>query len=81
MNTKLTLSLDSAIIEKAKKKLQTKEKSLSKLIEDYFKLLITNKTGQDTDSPLVKELTGIASVDSNIDEKDLISEYLLEKYK
>ncbi|GEM_PF-5969435 len=46
MNTKLTLSIDSAVIDKAKKNLQTKNKSLSGLIEDYFKLLIAAKTKQ-----------------------------------
>ena len=81
MNTKLTLSIDSAVIDTAKRNLQTKDKSLSALIEDYFKVLIIAKTKRIITLPVVKELTGIARVNKNIDEKDIISEYLLEKYK
>jgi hypothetical protein len=81
MNTKLTLSLDSSVIDRAKKNLQTKDKSLSGFIEDYFRLLITTKTKRSLSSPIVEELTGIARPDKSIDERDLITEYLLEKYK
>ena len=68
MNTKLTLSIDSAVIDTAKRNLQTKTKTKT-------------KTKRIMSSPVVKELTGIARVNKNIDEKDIISEYLLEKYK
>lgn len=81
MNTKLTLSIDSSVINKAKRDLQTRDKSLSKLIEDYFSLLIATKTKHIESSPLVEELTGIAAVDKNADEKEIITQYLLEKYK
>jgi hypothetical protein len=40
MNTKLTLSLDKAVIEEAKKFASEKGSSLSELVENYFKLLI-----------------------------------------
>jgi len=81
MNTKLTLSIDSAVIDKAKKNLQTKNKSLSGLIEDYFKLLIAAKTKQIPSPPVVTELTGIAKLKETTDENDVITEYLLEKYR
>ncbi len=44
MATKLTLSIDAVVVEKAKSFLQGKNQSLSGLVEDYFQLLI--KTGQ-----------------------------------
>lgn len=81
MNTKLTLSIDSTIIDKAKKNLQTKDKSLSALIEDYFRLLIITKTKLTPSAPLMKELTGIAKPNKNIAVSEIITEYLLEKYK
>ena len=81
MNTKLTLSLDSTVIDRAKSNLQSKNKSLSGLIEDYFKLLIDTKTRRTSSTPVVKELTGIANIDKNADEKDIVTEYLMEKYR
>ena len=81
MNTKLTLSIDSVIIDKAKRELQTNGKSLSAIIEDYFKLLIATKTRQMHITPVVAELTGIAKLNENIDEKYIIAEYLLGKYE
>lgn len=81
MKTKLTLSIDSAVIDKAKRNLQTRDKSLSALIEDYFRLLITTKTKRTPSASVVEELTGIARLNKNIDEKDVINGYLLEKYK
>lgn len=81
MNTKLTLSIDNIVIEKAKKDLQTSGKSLSAIIEDYFKLLIAIKTRKVHITPVVSELTGIAKFNENINEEHTIAEYLLEKYK
>jgi len=81
MNTKLTLSIDSVIIDKAKRNLQTRNRSLSSLVEDYFRTLIATKTKQITKTPVVEELTGIAKVGKNTDEKEVVTQYLLEKYQ
>lgn len=81
MNTKLTLSIDSAVIDMAKKNLQTKDRSLSTLIEDYFRVLTVTKTKRTTNSSIVGELTGIAKVARGNGEKEIITQYLLEKYQ
>jgi hypothetical protein len=81
MQAKLTVSVDKMIIDLAKKNLQTKETSLSRLIEDYFKVLISAKTKQVVHTPIVEDLAGIARIPKGTDEKSLISDYLLEKYK
>ena len=39
MNTKLTLTIEQSVIEKAKKYAKNKERSLSDLIENYLKSL------------------------------------------
>ena len=39
MNTKLTLTIEQSVIEKAKKYARKKERSLSDLIENYLKAL------------------------------------------
>jgi hypothetical protein len=80
METKLTLKLDKAIINSAKKYAQHKNKSLSKLVETYFKNLVSElEHGNVKYSPLVEELSGVIS------EKDLTAldyvEYLEGKYE
>jgi len=41
MNTKLTLTIEQTVIEKAKKYAKDSERSLSNLIENYLKALTT----------------------------------------
>ena len=79
MTTKLTLSIKSEIIEEAKKALQSKNQSLSGIVEDYFRLLIQIKHKPNITSPIVKELTGLLK-NSKKPEK-AIYDYLREKYK
>ena len=40
MNTKLTLTIKKPVIEKAKKYTKSHKKSLSRMIEAYFKTLV-----------------------------------------
>jgi len=80
MITKLTLSINSEIIEKAKKFFQTRDQSLSSLVEDYFRLLIKTKQRQEITTPIVRELSGIAK-GANKNDKEIIYEYLEKKYK
>ncbi|MDR2869669.1 MAG: DUF6364 family protein [Deferribacteraceae bacterium] len=77
METKLTLKLDSAVIESAKIYAEEHKRSLSKLVEDYFRnLVLENKTT--TYSPLVEELSGVIS--EKAANADYIS-YLEKKYE
>ena len=43
MNTKLTLTIEQSVIEKAKKYAKNKERSLSDLIENYLKSLTNSE--------------------------------------
>ena len=75
------MSLDQAIIEKAKKYAKTHNTSLSKLIESYLGTL-TNKSGEEKDiTPLVKSLSGVINLPADFDEKQDYSGYLSDKYK
>ena len=65
METKLTLKLDRSVIQSAKKYAANNNRSLSKLVEDYFRNLISENEPQKQYSPLVEELSGVIS------EKDL----------
>jgi len=80
MDSKLTLKLDKATIEKAKKYAKRKNISLSRMIENYL-MSLTKKNDELTDiSPLVESLTGIIELNDGDYKKDY-TDYLTEKYK
>ena len=60
MNTKLTLSINKTVTERAKKYARRKKTSLSKLIENQLNKLTVNQTESEI-SPLVKSLSGVIS--------------------
>lgn len=83
MNTKLTLTIEQSIIEKAKKYAQKKERSLSDLVESYLKALTTeeNITKVENElSPTLKSLKGSFKMSKNFDYKKELSDRLTEKY-
>lgn len=81
MNTKLTLTIDQSVIERAKKYARQKERSLSDLIENYLKALTTEEISkQDELSPKVKSLKGSFKIPEDFDYKKELSERLTEKY-
>ena len=63
MNTKLTLKLDQVAINSAKKYAENNNRSLSKLVEDYFKNLSSESIREEEYPPLIKKLSGIISED------------------
>jgi len=80
METKLTLKLDQSVIQSVKIYAEKNNRSLSKLVEDYFRnLIIDSDYAKSKISPLVQELSGIIS------EKDLTGinyiDYLESKYE
>lgn len=83
MNTKLTLTIEQSIIEKAKKYAQKKERSLSDLVESYLKALTSEENitnAEDELSPTLKSLKGSFKMSKNFDYKKELSDRLTEKY-
>lgn len=83
MNTKLTLTIEQSIIEKAKKYAQKKDRSLSDLIESYLKALTTEESTtkvEDELSPTLKSLKGSFKLSKNFDYKKELADRLTEKY-
>ena len=79
MATKLTLSIDSKVIESAKKYSKKKGTSLSKLIEDY--LVKITRLGKSNSARSIKEIRGIAGqVPDDFDYRKLKEDYFLEKH-
>lgn len=78
MQTKLTLRLEEKLIDQAKKYAASEGKSISKIVADYFSLLVHQNQSTDSElPPITRSLVGILS--SPIDESDY-RQYLEEKY-
>ena len=81
MNTKLTLTIEDSIIEKAKKYAKTKENSLSNIIENYLKILVKQDFKEDIElSPIVKSLKSSFHTEQDFDYKKALANKLTEKY-
>ena len=82
MNTKLTLTLKKKIIEQAKEYAAQEGRSLSEIVENYFKLLVENREKEPITelSPRVKKLKGILKVDKDFDFKKVLEDELIKKY-
>ena len=79
MESRLTLKLDEGVIQRAKHYAQEHNRSVSKLVEDYFRNLTLAKEESPTYSPLVEELSGIIK-EEDLDQQDYAS-YLEAKYE
>jgi Family of unknown function (DUF6364) len=81
MNTKLTLTIEQTIIERAKKYAKQKGHSLSDIIENYLKAIVKVETKTDIDiSPLTKSLRGAFKAPADFDYKSELSKGLSKKY-
>ncbi len=81
MNTKLTLSLEGSLINKAKNYAKSHNTSLSKIVERFFSNLQNDNKKKERDlSPVVKELSGIIDLDLQIDHKKSKENRLIKKY-
>lgn len=81
MNTKLTLTIEQSVIERAKKYAKSKERSLSDLIENYLKTLVNDSSKDDIElTPIVKSLKSSFKQPKDFDyKKELVNE-LSKKY-
>ncbi|MCB0537857.1 MAG: hypothetical protein KDE33_10070 [Bacteroidetes bacterium] len=82
MNTKLTLTIERDIIERAKSYAKDKNRSLSDIIENYLKIL-TEKEQKNKDkklNPIVESLKGSFKMPKNMDYKKELRNRLEEKY-
>jgi hypothetical protein len=81
MDSKLTLKLDSNVIERAKQYAKDHKLSLSKLIEDYLQAITLERDSEDIQiSPLVKSLTGVIKLGDD-DHREKYTDYLSTKYQ
>jgi hypothetical protein len=80
MDAKLTLKLNSLVIDKAKSYAKKKNTSLSRLIEGYLNHLTSSSESSEEVTPLVKSLTGVIDLPKAADTKSEYRKYLSKKY-
>jgi formiminotetrahydrofolate cyclodeaminase len=69
MTTKLTLTVEKSIIERAKSYAKNTGRSLSELVENYLET-ITKEDGDEELSPKLKKLVGAAKLPKDFDEDE-----------
>lgn len=82
MNTKLTLTIEKEVIERAKKYAKEKNRSLSDLIENYLKILTLEEQKKKAKNlnPVVKSLKGSFKTSEKMDYKAELKKRLDKKY-
>lgn len=81
MTTKLTLTIEEKVIHSAKKYALKKGKSLSHIVENYLKSIVTKESSEEALSPKVVKLMGSVKLPSNFDYKKEIGKAVSKKYK
>ncbi|MBR2649064.1 MAG: hypothetical protein IKD55_09505 [Sediminibacterium sp.] len=79
MTTKLTLTVEKDVIERAKSYAKDSGRSLSELIEQYLDT-ITQENRTQSISPRLKKLVGAVTLPKDFDEKKELQNYLEEKH-
>jgi hypothetical protein len=81
MDAKLTLTIEQSIIERAKHYAKIKERSLSDLVENYFKMVTKEITSNEiTLTPTVTTLKGSFYAPKHFNYKKEIAKMLADKY-
>jgi hypothetical protein len=82
MTTKLTLTLDDKVIQSAKRYARAKGRSVSELVENYFKSLTDLSSESDSElTPAVKSLMGSFKAPADFDYKKVIKEEKRRKFE
>ena len=80
MTTKLTLTIEQDVIKTAKTYAQKKGRSLSELIENYLKTLVSKDKYSDDLSPRVKRLVGSVKLPKDFDYKKTLEEEIIKRH-
>lgn len=79
MKTKLTLTIEKSIIDRAKLYAKNSGRSLSEIIEHYLDT-ITQDNGTEKISPTLKKIVGAVKLPKNFDEEKELRSYLENKH-
>ena len=79
MTTKLTLTVEKSIIERAKSYAKNTGRSLSEIIETYL-ATITEETYTTELSPKLKRIVGVVNLPEDFDDKEELRSVLEKKH-
>ncbi len=79
MTTKLTLTVEKDVIERAKSFAKKSGRSLSEIIEQYLDTITQDNNDQKI-SPKLKKLVGVVKLPKDFDEKKEYQSYLEKKH-
>ena len=80
MNTKLTLTIEKNVAEAIKEYAYSNDRTLSDMIENYFKLILYNRAPKTATTPIVNSLKGVFKIPEDFDYKEALSDALVEKH-
>lgn len=81
MNTKLTLTIEHAVIERAKNYAKDSGSSLSDIVENYLKVITNEEIKANNEiTPLVNSLKGSFTAPPDLNYKKELTKRLSEKY-
>jgi hypothetical protein len=80
MTTKLTLTVETEVIKKAKSYARQTGRSLSELIETYLETLTDEHQEPQQISPKLKKLIGVVKLPADFDERKELSAYFESKH-
>ena len=80
MTTKLTLTVEESVIERAKFYAKKTGRSLSELIENYLENLTRDTKELNELSPRLKKIVGAVKLPKNFDEKEELRKLLEKKH-
>ena len=81
MTTKLTLTIEKSVIEKAKKYAKGTQRSLSEMVQKYLESLVEKENDKRELSPKIKKLAGSLKMPEDFDYDKALDEYYKEKYE
>lgn len=81
MDSRITLRLDKDVIEQAKEYAREHGTSLSRIIENYLKVMSKPRGRSIEVTPLVKSLSGIAGPATEAELEDARLRHLMQKHK
>jgi hypothetical protein len=81
MDAKLTLTIEQSLISRAKEYAKGQGRSLSDLVENYFKLLISDDYPIKKETPdIISELRGSFQAPEGFDYKKALQEEIIKKH-
>ena len=80
MTSKLTLTVEKSVIERAKRYAAQSGRSLSQIIEGYLANITNEKDSNEDISPKLKKIVGAVKLPKDFDEKKELRKYFEKKH-